>query len=93
MYIHIYIYIYIHTYYIYIHIYIYIYIYIYSTSFKLSTLSTKVLIVTNRVKIFVEGIINNNQLSLHGVSRVLPNLQMAVQYYFTCKNKMKTHGS
>ena len=81
----------------YIHIYRYIlthiYIYIYITRFKLSTLSTKVLSVTKRVKIFVEGIINNNQLSLHGVSRVLPNLQMAVQYYFTCKNKMETYGS
>ena len=33
---------------------------------------------------------NNNQLSLHGVSWVLPNLQITIQSYLTCKNKIKT---
>ena len=37
--------------------------------------------------IFVNDINNNNQLSLHGVSWVLPNLQMTIQYYFTCIDK------
>ena len=63
-----------------INIYIYIYIYIYIW-FKLPTLSSKVLNVTNRTNIFVMYINNNNQLSLHGVSWVLPNIQMTIQYY------------
>ena len=40
--------------------------------------------------IFVTDINNNNQLSLHGVSRVLPNLQMTIQLYFTCLLKDPT---
>ena len=32
---------------------------------------------------------NNNQSSLHGVSWVLPNLQMTIQYYLTYKNRIK----
>ena len=39
------------------------------------------------IYIFVKDINKNNQLSLHGVSWVLPNLQMTIQYYFPCKNK------
>ena len=56
----------------------------------LPTLSSKVLNVTNRANIFVKDINNNNQLSLHCASWVLPNLQMTIQYYFTCKNKINT---
>ena len=37
--------------------------------------------------IFVKDVNSNNQLSLRGVSWVLPNLQMTIQYYLTCKNK------
>ena len=33
---------------------------------------------------------DNNHLSLHGVSWVLRNLQMTIQYYLTCRNKIKT---
>ena len=40
--------------------------------------------------IFVKDVNSNNQLSLRGVSWVLPNLQMTIQYYLTCKNKIKT---
>ena len=42
------------------------------------------------IYILVMDINNSNQLSLHGVSWVLPNLQMTIQYYLTCKNKIKT---
>ena len=35
---------------------------------------------------------NNNHLSLLGVSKVLPNLQMTIQYYLTCKKKIKTQS-
>ena len=42
--------------------------------------------------VFVKDINNSNQLSLHGVSWVLPNLQMTIQYYFICKYKIKTHS-
>ena len=61
-----------------------------TNTLKLPTLSSKVLNVTNRANIFVTDINNNNQLSFHGVSWVLPNLQMTIQYYLTCKNKIKT---
>ena len=36
---------------------------------------------------------NNNKFSLHGVSWVLTNLQMSLQYYFTRVNKITTHSS
>ena len=55
----------------------------------LPTLSSKVLNVTNRANIFVKDINNNNQLSLHGVSWVLPNLQMTIQYYNILPVKIK----
>ena len=42
------------------------------------------------IYILVMDINNSNQLSLHGVSWVLPNLQMTIQYYLTCKSKIKT---
>ena len=58
-----------------------------ANTLKLPTLSSKVLNVTNKANIFVTDINNNNQLSFHGVSWVLPNLQMTIQYYLTCKNK------
>ena len=46
----------------------------------LPTLSSKVLNVTNRANIFVKDINNNNkQLSLHGVSWILPSLQITIQ--------------
>ena len=41
-------------------------------------------------QIFVKDIHNNNHLSLHGVSWVLRNLEMNIQY---CKNKIKTHST
>ena len=60
------------------HIYTYTYIYIY-------------IFIYIYIYIFVMDINNNNnQLTLHGVSWVLPNLQMAIQYYLTCKNKTTT---
>ena len=84
---------YIYTYmYVYVSISIYLSIYL-SVSISISTLSCKVFIVTNRANICVKDIINNNQLSLNGVSLALPNLQMIRQYYFTCKNKIKAHSS
>ena len=86
----IYIYIYIYIYIIYYYIYISIYIYNIYTRFKLPTLSSKVLIFTSKANIFVMDINNSKQLSLHGVSWVLPNLQMTVKYYLTWKNKVKT---
>ena len=39
-------------------------------------------------KYICEGYQQQQQLSLHSVSWVLPNLQMTIQNYFTCKNKM-----
>ena len=57
---------------------------------KLPTLSSKVLNVTKRANIFVMDINNKNQLSLHCVSWVLPNIQMTIQYYLTCKKKIRT---
>ena len=67
--------------YIYIYIYKYIHIYIHTYIY---------------ICIFEKYINNNNQLSLHGVSWVLPKLQMtiqSIQYYFTSKNEIKTYSS
>ena len=73
----------------------YIYIYIKKILYKQGlscqqTLSSKVLSVTNRASIFEKDINNNNQLLLVGVSWILPNLQMTIKYYLTCKNTIKT---
>ena len=54
------------------------------------TLLSKVLSVTNRANIFVKDISNSNKFSVHGVSWVLPNLQMTLHNYFTSKNKINT---
>ena len=69
--------IYIYTY-IHIHIYIYTYIHTY-------TIYTYIHISIFR-SIYL-SISLYNHLSLHGVSLVLPNLQMTIQYYFTCKKR------
>ena len=45
----------------------------------LSTLSGKVLDAMNGAVIYIMDI-NNNQMTLHSVSWVQPNLQMALQY-------------
>ena len=55
----------------------------------MSTLSSRVLNVTSRADIFVKDINSNNQLSLHGASWVLPNLQMTIQYYNLLPVKIK----
>ena len=74
-----YVYIYIYIYILYVHTHIYINK---VTRFKLRTLYSKVLNVTNRANIFVKDMNNKNQLSLHGVLWVLPNLLMTIQYYY-----------
>ena len=59
--------------------YIYIYVYIY-IRFMLWTLSNKVFNAMKRGIIYMRVDINNNQLPLHIVSWVEPNLQIALRY-------------
>ena len=69
------------------------YVYIYNQGLSCKRTQAKCSMLQT-AKIFAKDINNNNQLSLHGVSWVLPKLQITIQfmqYHFTCKNKIKTY--
>ena len=65
-----------------------LYMYIYEQGLSCQHSQAK----SSMLNIFVKDINSNNQLSLHGVSWVLFNLQITIQYFLTCKNKIKTYS-